>query len=41
MDGIFLENGPFRARPDGSLYLLDTGWNAYANVLYGNEILTG
>ena len=35
MDGLFLENGPWRMNPDQTLRLIDGSWNEYANVLYG------
>lgn len=35
MDGLFLENGPWRMNPDQTLRLIDGSWDEYANVLYG------
>lgn len=34
MDGVLMENGPFQAQKDGSLKLLDTGWNDNINMIY-------
>jgi len=34
MDGLFLENGPWRMDGDQSLKLTDGSWDEYANVLY-------
>jgi carboxypeptidase C (cathepsin A) len=37
MDGIFLENGPWRINKDQTLKLIDGSWHEYANVLYGKK----
>ncbi|CAG8610619.1 10705_t:CDS:10 [Rhizophagus irregularis] len=34
MDGLFLENGPWRMNHDQTLRLTDGSWDEYANVLY-------
>ncbi|CAI2166925.1 9411_t:CDS:10 [Funneliformis geosporum] len=34
MDGLFLENGPWRIKQDQTFELIDGSWNEYANVLY-------
>ncbi|RIA97852.1 serine carboxypeptidase [Glomus cerebriforme] len=34
MDGLFLENGPWRMNEDQTLRLVDSSWDEYANVLY-------
>lgn len=34
MDGLFLENGPFRVNPDLSLSLNEGGWQNYATNVY-------
>ncbi|GBC02449.1 hypothetical protein RclHR1_04630005 [Rhizophagus clarus] len=34
MDGLFLENGPWRMNDDQTLRLVDGSWDEYANVLY-------
>lgn len=37
MDGLFLENGPWRMNHDQTLRLTDGSWDEYANVLYGKK----
>nr|CAG8434478.1 10771_t:CDS:10 [Entrophospora candida]CAG8536382.1 346_t:CDS:10 [Entrophospora candida] len=37
MDGVFLENGPWRINSDQTLRLIDGSWNEYANVLYVDQ----
>jgi hypothetical protein len=37
MDGLFLENGPWRMNHDQTLSLIDGSWDEYANVLYGKK----
>lgn len=36
MDGLFLENGPFRVNPDLSLTVNEGGWQNYATNVFGN-----
>lgn len=35
MDGLFLENGPFRVKKDLSLEINEGGWQNYATNVYG------
>lgn len=35
MDGLFLENGPFRANKDLTLSVNPGGWQNYATNIYG------
>lgn len=35
MDGLFLENGPFRVNKDLSLSVNQGGWQNYATNVYG------
>ena len=35
LDGLLLENGPFRANQEGQLELTRTGWSDYSTILYG------
>lgn len=35
MDGLFLENGPFRANKDLTLSVNPGGWQNYATNVYG------
>ncbi|RIB14757.1 Alpha/Beta hydrolase protein [Gigaspora rosea] len=37
MDGVFLENGPWRINSDQSLRIIDGSWNEYANMLYVDQ----
>jgi hypothetical protein len=35
MDGMFLENGPYRVNPDLSLNISVGGWQDHANIVFG------
>lgn len=35
MDGLFLENGPFRVEKNLSLSINEGGWQNYATNIYG------
>jgi carboxypeptidase D len=35
MDGLFLENGPFRVKKDLSLEVNPGGWQNYATSIFG------
>jgi hypothetical protein len=35
MDGLFLENGPFRVTKDLALTVNEGGWQNYATNIYG------
>ncbi|CAH1759210.1 4867_t:CDS:10, partial [Entrophospora sp. SA101] len=37
MDGVFLENGPWRMNSDQTLNSTSSSWNEYANVLYVDQ----
>ncbi|CAG8459246.1 25585_t:CDS:10 [Racocetra persica] len=37
MDGLFLENGPWRMNSDQSLRIIDGSWIEFANVLYVDQ----
>ncbi|CAG8438092.1 8516_t:CDS:10 [Scutellospora calospora] len=37
MDGVFLENGPWRVKKDLTLKIIDGSWVEYANMLYVDQ----
>ncbi|ORX44025.1 alpha/beta-hydrolase [Hesseltinella vesiculosa] len=37
MDGLFMENGPYRVTPDLKLQLNDGGWNQHATVVFVDQ----
>ena len=38
MDGLFLENGPFRVEKNLSLSINEGGWQNYATNIYGKYL---
>lgn len=37
MDGLFLENGPYRVNPDLSLNITAGGWQDHATIVFGKS----
>lgn len=41
MDGLFLENGPYRVNPDMTLNISHGGWHDYATIVFRKYLFPG
>lgn len=37
---MFLENGPYRVKPDMTVEISQGGWQDHANIMFGKQAIT-